>query len=153
MTKFSLISDWHIPAPLETVWDAVVNTRDWPDWWPHVCSVVELHPGKPTGIDNVRRYCWNTCLPYRLVLDLRVTRLEPCRVVETYVSGDLQGHGRCLLAAQGNTTNVRYEWNVSTCKPWMNWLAPVAYPVFVWNHRQVMHHGEQGLIAKLTRQT
>ena len=41
-----------------------------------------------------------------------------------------------------------YEWNVATTKPWMNLLAPVARPIFEWNHDWVMGHGGEG-IAKL----
>ena len=48
----------------------------------------------------------------------------------------------------GGVTEVLYEWNVSTTKPWMNLLAPVARPAFEWNHDWVMSHGGTG-IAKL----
>lgn len=153
MANYSLISVWRIPASRQVVWDALVHTEDWPVWWPHVRSVEELQPGDPSGIGNVRRYCWSTCLPYRLILDLQVIRLEAQRLIETRVSGDLVGHGRCLLSRQDAVTNVQYEWNVRTCRPWMNWLAPVAYPVFVWNHAQVMRNGERRLIVRLARQT
>ena len=38
-------------------------------------------------------------------------------------------------------TAVVYEWNVSTTKPWMNLLAPIARPLFAWNHDWVMRNG------------
>ncbi len=40
---------------------------------------------------------------------------------------------------------MTYEWNVRTTRPWMNLVAPVARPVFRWNHNAVMHSGGQGL--------
>ena len=42
-------------------------------------------------------------------------------------------------------TAVVYEWNVRTTKPWMNLLAPIARPVFAWNHDWVMRNGGEGL--------
>ena len=40
-----------------------------------------------------------------------------------------------------------YEWNVATTKAWMNLLAPVARPVFEWNHDWVMARGGEGIAA------
>jgi hypothetical protein len=42
-------------------------------------------------------------------------------------------------------TAVTYEWNVRTTKAWMNALAPVARPVFAFNHDYVMRRGGEGL--------
>ena len=149
MTNFSLITAWNIPAPLETVWNTVLKTEAWPSWWKYVKSVEELQPGNKSGINNIRRYTWKTCLPYQLTLDLCVTRLEPYHIIETDVSGDLAGEGRCQLSTHQGYTKVRYEWNVHTCKPWMNWLSPIARTVFEWNHHQVMKNGENSLIQYL----
>ena len=46
-------------------------------------------------------------------------------------------------------TAVVYEWNVSTTKPWMNLLAPIARPLFAWNHDWVMRNGGEGLAQLL----
>jgi hypothetical protein len=58
--------------------------------------------------------------------------------------GELAGTGRWRFF-DGRDTAVTYEWNVRTTRPWMNVLAPVARPVFRWNHNVVMHQGGQGL--------
>ena len=42
-------------------------------------------------------------------------------------------------------TAAVYEWNVRTARPWMNRLAPVARPLFAWNHDVVMRQGAEGL--------
>jgi hypothetical protein len=46
-------------------------------------------------------------------------------------------------------TAVLYEWNVRTTKPWMNAVAPLARPVFEWNHNWVMRNGGAGLAGLL----
>jgi hypothetical protein len=62
--------------------------------------------------------------------------------------GELSGVGLWRLYEQDGVTAVLYEWNVATSKAWMNLLAPLARPVFEWNHDWVMARGGEG-IARL----
>ena len=47
-------------------------------------------------------------------------------------------------------TYVRYDWKVNTTKKWMNLLAPIARPLFNWNHDIVMKAGYEGLKKKIS---
>jgi len=64
-------------------------------------------------------------------------------------TGDLAGDGHWRLFDCQGVTAVTYEWNVSTAKSWMNLLAPVARPIFEYNHNVVMRWGGQGLAQRL----
>jgi hypothetical protein len=64
-------------------------------------------------------------------------------------TGALTGTGYWRLFEQDGVTAVTYEWNVRTTKPWMNLLAPVAKPVFEYNHHVVMRWGGEGLAREL----
>jgi hypothetical protein len=151
--EFSLSTTWSIPAPLELVWLALVNTQKWPSWWKYVASVNELSPGSPNGINNIRQYHWCTCLPYNLLLNLHVIDVQPFRHLAVEVSGDLEGNGSCDIAWDSATesTNIEFLWRVQPCKDWMKSFTIVAKPIFTWNHNQVMKRGEQGLIQHLSR--
>jgi hypothetical protein len=46
-------------------------------------------------------------------------------------------------------TAVTYEWKVRTTKRWMNLLAPLARPIFDYNHNVVMRWGGEGLARRL----
>jgi hypothetical protein len=46
-------------------------------------------------------------------------------------------------------TAVLYEWNVATTRVWMNLVAPIARPVFEWNHDWVMSRGAEGIASLL----
>jgi hypothetical protein len=80
---------------------------------------------------------------------MRLTRVEPLALIEGEAVGELSGTGRWQFTDEGDSTRVRYDWNVKTTKPWMNLLAPVARPVFKWNHDVVMNWGAEGLARKL----
>jgi hypothetical protein len=68
--------------------------------------------------------------------------------MEGHAAGELEGTGRWRLFEEGTLTAVTYEWEVQTTAAWMNRLAPLARPVFAWNHDVVMRWGAEG-IARL----
>ena len=97
----------------------------------------------------MHRYTWRSKLPYELAFDMRLTRIEPMSLIEGEAIGELTGKGLWRFTEEGDSTRVRYDWNVKTTKPWMNLLAPVARPIFKWNHDVVMNWGAEGLARKL----
>ena len=44
---------------------------------------------------------------------------------------------------------MRYNWDVRTTRWWMNLAAPVARPVFTWNHEALMREAVQSLARRL----
>ena len=49
----------------------------------------------------------------------------------------------------GGATAVLFEWRVHTTRWWMNAFAPIARPVFRWNHDRLMRAGGRGLAQRL----
>lgn len=80
---------------------------------------------------------------------MRATIVDKPRVLEGMAQGQLNGKGRWMLRAEGNTTHITYQWDVTTSRVWMNVLAPLLAPVFRWNHGQVMAAGGVGLAKHL----
>lgn len=146
---FELVSQWQLDAPPEDVWRVLSDAEHWPDWWPCVEAVETVEPGEPGGERSRWRYTWKTMLRYKLRFDLYVTCIEAPLLLAADVTGDLSGRGVCRIARRDSRTLVRYEWTVQVRRPWMKWLAPIARPVFVWNHRMVMRQGEAHLAARL----
>ena len=149
MAQYRLSSVWQLAAQIEPVWDAIYSASAWPDWWPYVASVVELEPGNARGVGAVRRFTWRSRLPYSLTFDLELTRVERPYRLEGRTRGDLEGVGVWHLQPVDGATRVRYDWTVTTTRFWMNLLAPLARPVFTWNHHAVMRAGGQGLAKRL----
>ena len=110
------------------------------------------HDGDDSGVGAVWRLEWRTALPYTLTFDSRTTRVDRPHSLEADAFGELRGTGRWSLTSQGaegRETLVRYDWNVGTDKAWMNALAPVARPLFEWNHDVLMAQGGRGLARHL----
>ena len=82
-------------------------------------------------------------------LQRTVTRIEKPRLLEGTAAGELDGTGTWHLSESGGVVTVRYDWRVRTTKPWMRFVAPLARPVFAWNHHGVMRAGGEGLARRL----
>jgi hypothetical protein len=149
MAEYRFVTFWHIKAPLHDVYDAVLQSLRWPDWWQGVECVDESEPGDVNGIGSVRRYKWKSRLSYKLSFAACVTRIEPLAALEANVSGDLEGTGRWLFSHDQGVTTVCYEWHVRTTKQWMNLLAPIARALFEQNHHALMQNGAEGLAGLL----
>jgi hypothetical protein len=157
MTTYSFVTIWRVKAPIENVWNEIYHSQDWPVWWKGVENVVEISKGDERGVGSVHRYTWKSKLPYRLSFDMKTVRIEPPVLLEGIATGELQGHGLWQLSTSGSETAgetagetiVRYDWKVETTKWWMNLLAPIARPLFEWNHNVVMSWGAKGLSERL----
>ena len=149
MRAYEFVTIWRVGAPIESVWNEIYHSEEWPKWWKGVESVVELRKGDEGGVGSIHRYTWKSKLPYRLSFEMETIRVEPPLLLEGIARGELQGRGLWQLASEGNETLVRYDWRVETTKQWMNLLAPIARPLFEWNHNVVMSWGAKGLAQRL----
>jgi uncharacterized protein YndB with AHSA1/START domain len=145
MAHYSFTTTWRLTAPIAAVWTAIVEVERWPQWWRGVEAVTQLRPGDLNGVGAVHRYTWKSKLPYRLIFAMETTHNAPHRRLEGRAEGELQGTGCWRFAEADGVTIVRYDWNVQTARAWMNLLAPLARPIFAWNHDVIMAWGGKGL--------
>ena len=149
MKTYKFVTIWRVKAPIETVWNEIYHSGEWPAWWKGVESVAELRKGDEIGVGTIQRYTWKSKLPYRLSFNMETIRIEPPLLLEGIATGELQGRGLWRLSSNDGETIVRYDWTVETTKLWMNLLSPFARPLFEWNHNVVMSWGAKGLEQRL----
>ena len=152
MSDYKFLSVWDIAAPVEAAWSAIKRPEDWPTWWKGVIRVVELAPGDEDGLGAIHRSTWKSALPYTLEFDSEIVRIDELKLIEARAFGELDGKGVWRFEEKGNNTRVQYDWTVRTTKGWMNAIAPLARPIFKWNHDVIMRWGESGLNERLLRQ-
>lgn len=138
MGNYEFRTTWLIDSPVDAVWDAIADFERWPSWWTSVQRV------RPEG-EDAYAIAWRSRLSYELEFTMRVTRSERPRVIEGRTDGELAGTGVCTLSEPGSGTLVTYDWDVRTTRAWMNAIAPLARPVFAWNHDEVMRAGGRGI--------
>ena len=83
-----------------------------------------------------------------LIWSAELVQEDPGRV-EWQVSGRLAGRGICGVRAVDGGALLWWDWVVRPQLLWMRLVAPIARPVFSWNHRQLMDEGGAALAQRL----
>lgn len=143
--QFRFQTLWSLDASIDQVWCALTSPAEWPRWWPGCLIVEPLDTEARHGLGTRYRFYWEGSLPYRLVIEMRITALEAQRLMVGCVDGPLAGSAQWTLWEEANATRVAFELAVSGRKPWMRYVAPAARPLFRWNHERLMADGERGL--------
>lgn len=151
MAAYSFVTPWRFQAPIEQVWRTLNTPERYREWWPSIIEYRNLTPAT-SGVGARAERVVRGRLPYSLRYQTTITRLIEPREIAYDATGDLIGHGRFVLTAQGDTTEVLFYWDVRTHGFWMNLLAPLFKWLFAWNHNGVMAQGERGLAHWLTQQ-
>jgi hypothetical protein len=106
MPSFSFVDHWHFDAPLDAIWNEIVDPLDWPSWWPSMERVEEIEPGDERGLGAVRRYTVKGALPYRVTFDMRTTVVDVHERIEGEALGDVRGRGCWTFSGDDKTTDV-----------------------------------------------
>jgi uncharacterized protein YndB with AHSA1/START domain len=149
MAHYLFVTTWEVAVPIGRLWSEVCDPETWSSWWPGLASVRRIEPGDSEGRGAVKEFRFKSVLPYTLSFRGRITRVEAPKLIEIRTVGELEGVALYELADLGERTRTRLTWSVTTRKPWMNLLAPLARPVFSWNHDLLMKAGAKGLSRRL----
>ena len=149
MAEYRFLTTWLLDAELEPVWLAIEDAERWPEWWPGVLRSDKVREGDERGVGTVIDAKWRSVIPYPVRFRAEVIRSERPHTIEVVAAGELEGSGTWRLYASGEGVAVTYDWRVQTTRAWMNAVAPVARPVFAWNHHWIMRRGGEGLARRV----
>lgn len=149
MVLYHFVTDIRVAASPDEAWDVLVDPTTWPGWWRRLRRVEVTAPGRPDGVGMRYRVTVRAALPYTLSFESETTRIRRPSYWEARVLGELQGTGLYEVFPVDGGSGVRHTWIVATTRPWMNLLAPVARPVFAWNHAVLMRDFATGFAGRL----
>jgi mannose-6-phosphate isomerase-like protein (cupin superfamily)/uncharacterized protein YndB with AHSA1/START domain len=147
--EYLFADEWDVAAPIEAVHAVLADARTYPEWWRPV--YIEVEADGPPAVGSRSRQLFKGRLPYRLRTQSRIVRLEPPRLIETHVDGDLRGVGVWTLTPNaGGTpsaggTHVHFDWRVHADRRLLRLLTPLLRPVFRWNHDWAIARAKEGL--------
>jgi uncharacterized protein YndB with AHSA1/START domain len=142
MAHYRFLTTWLLEAPVERVWDTILDAERWPEWWRGVERVEVIG-------DDLWISTWKSFLPYRLRFEFEITHRSPPYVLAGRARGELAGSGTWRLFEHGRITASTWDWRVETTAAWMNALGPAARPAFAWNHAWIMRRGGEGIARRL----
>jgi hypothetical protein len=145
MTNYHFQTVWWTPSVLDRIWETLANYAAWPTWWRGIQAVEVLRGGDSRGVGTVLRQRWRSRLPYTLVFDLEMLRIESGSLLEGRARGDLEGTCRWTFLPINGGIEIRFDVDVRTGRWWMNLPIPFAPRVVRANFEAIMRWGREGL--------
>jgi carbon monoxide dehydrogenase subunit G len=149
VAHYKFESEWELEAPIDRVFELLTHPEDFQRWWPSVTDSRRIEEGDDDGVGAVAAYTLQSPVFYSMDFQAKALEVDRPRRIHTLVRGDLIGTGTYLLEQQQSRTKVVFLWYVATTRRWMNLVAPVARPLFVWAHHHVMREGATAMAAQL----
>jgi uncharacterized protein YndB with AHSA1/START domain/quercetin dioxygenase-like cupin family protein len=140
---YLFIDEWDVAAPPEAVFQAIADSRTYPDWWRPVYLEVDSDSAIEVGGEALHHFKGR--LPYHLHTRSVIAELDPPRTITADVDGDLRGRGKWTLTPTGQGTHVRFDWQVHADRKLLRVLTPVLRPIFRWNHNWAIARAMEGL--------
>ena len=143
-TRYRFLTEFELSSSPAAVEDALRDVDTWGTWWRWARRVESLTPER--GVVGARyRNRIATPLLYGFTYDTELIDVTD-ELIRLNVSGDLAGTGLFhFRATDSGGSFLSFDWSVETRKDWMNLLAPVARPIFIWNHHRLMTDFGEGL--------
>ncbi|MBA3629959.1 MAG: polyketide cyclase [Actinobacteria bacterium] len=139
LNHYEFHSAWSIDAVPGELFDALNDVMRYPLWWPEIKEVVDL--GGEGHLIVAR-----SLLPYNLRFESRPGVVDrEAGILETIMTGDLEGYSRWKLSPEGIGTRVVFEERVDANKKLLRRLALVGRPLFIANHSLMMHRARRGM--------
>ena len=143
MRPYLFVDEWDVAAPPNAVFQAIADSRTYPDWWRPV--YLEVEAAGPANVGSVARHHFKGRLPYQLHTRSEIVEIDPPTRVVADVDGDLRGRGTWTLTPTDQGTHVRFDWQVYADRKLLRVLTPVLRPVFRWNHNWAIARAMEGL--------
>jgi len=141
--EYVFVDEWDVDAPQRAVFDALADSRTYPEWWKPVYIEVEGDCEPAIGCSSKQHFKGR--LPYTLRTTSEIVAFEPPSSVAVKVVGDLTGSGAWTLTPSDRGVHVRFDWTVVADRPLLRYLTPVLRPVFRWNHDWSVKRAIEGL--------
>lgn len=150
--QYQFLTQWHVAAPQELLYEILKEGKDYPRWWPDVYLDAKFtSSGRADHVGDRVEFFTKGWLPYRLHWTAEVVRHQQPEFIEIIATGDFVGRGIWHLTADGQETDISFDWQLRADKPLLRWLSPIFKPIFKWNHHWAMARGYESLLREVAR--
>lgn len=137
LRPFTFNRTFVFPVPPERLWATLSDTGQWVGWWPWLRRL-----DGDGLVEGGRSHCVvRAPLPYTLRFSVEVRRLVAGRLVDAWVSGDLEGPARLEVDAHPEGARAQLAWDVEVRQRLLRRLPAVSRPLMEWGHNWVVEVG------------
>ncbi|MFT7838046.1 polyketide cyclase [Saccharothrix sp. BKS2] len=139
LNSYRFRSAWWLDSTPGQVFDVLADLGGYPHWWR------EVREARQVAQRAAELRC-RSLLPYDLVFEARHhTEDRDAGLLRADLAGDLDGTASWRVLPDGPGARLVFEQEVVVRKALLRALAPVARPVFRFNHALMMRSAERGL--------
>ncbi len=151
MEMYHFVTNWTFHAPIEKVWEKIIDVESYPTYWPSMKKTEIRGPEPLLQAGSIVDYELKGSLPYLLRFSTEVVAFQPPDLMELASSGALMGDGKLLLKSHADGTALTFYWDVGMTNPFFNLLGklPFIKAVMEKSHNVVMASGYQVLKSNL----
>jgi uncharacterized protein YndB with AHSA1/START domain len=131
-------NEYEFPQSPEGIWDALEDVDQFVLWWPWL-EEFRLEGGSLVA-GAVLSGVVAPPLPYRMRLQIELTRCEKPDIIEALVHRDLEGEATIALCSQGIGTHVEVAWTLEMMQRPMRLADRMAHPVLKKGHDRVVEN-------------
>ena len=124
------------PGDPESLWASLARVDRYEQWWPWLSELRCEGPPLTTGSSLAGVVA--PPVPYRMRVQVALTRCERPSAIDAEVGGDLRGPALLRLRPEGDGTTVEIEWSVEMLQRPMRLADRVAHPLLQWGHDRVV---------------
>jgi carbon monoxide dehydrogenase subunit G len=135
------------PVSPAELWDVIQEVDQFEAWWPWLEEFRLVGGSLQTGA--VLSGVVAPPLPYRMRIEVVLTRYEPHHSIQALIHGDLEGEAAIELCERGVGTEVDVAWTVEMMQTPMRLADRLAHPVLQWGHDRVVELTVAGFRKRL----
>jgi carbon monoxide dehydrogenase subunit G len=124
------------PVPPQDVWNAIGRLDQFERWWGWLDEFQVDGSGLDCG--SVLSGVVSPPVPYRIGVEVHLERCEPCRLIDAFVRGDLEGDAHLRLDPYHGGSLAHVDWSLEMRQAPMRMAALIAYPLLRWGHDRVV---------------
>jgi uncharacterized protein YndB with AHSA1/START domain len=135
------------PVPRAKMWQTIQEVDQYESWWPWL-EDFRLDGGSLQA-GAVLSGVVAPPVPYRMRIEVELTRCEPEHAIEAHVRGDLEGEASLEMRDHGAGSIVEVAWTVEMMQRPMRLADRFTHPLLQWGHDRVVELTVAGFRRRL----
>jgi uncharacterized protein YndB with AHSA1/START domain len=120
----------------QQLWDVIGEFDQFEAWWPWLEEFRLEGESLETG--TVLHGVIAPPVPYRMRIQIELTKCEPAQRIEALIHGDLEGEASVQLGTRAIGSSVEVAWTVEMMQRPMRMADRIAHPFLRWGHDRVV---------------
>ena len=147
IAPFTFDRSWEFPVAPDVFWQTVSETDEFPLWW----GWLRFFESEGLAAGSKTDFVVQGALPYKLHFEVLIERIVEQQLVDTVVSGDLDGPASLEITPSPNGCVARLQWRLEPQEPFLRRLSRISHPLLSWSHDQVVAMGVSQFRRRLAR--